>query len=284
MRPTPAPRTRHRPGGRAAPRTLATTLATILAPTLVATLASALTPPLVAPLGAQLRAGFRSTLVARGDDTWSGFRSFGFGANVRGETYSSASACTNGYLTLFLADDPLSCRFGAPPATLADFATINGTAVVGLFRDMDARNAASGQLGFGGGTVDGRSAFGFTWDGVFSFGSTTNRNFLQLVLVERSDRAPGDFDLEYNFGPSLFPGPFGAVAGVADDGGFSGAPYTAAVVAAPSTRTVQCWVRGSVDNAACGAATVVPEPAALALLATGLGALATLSLVRRRLA
>ncbi len=224
-------------------------------PRRIAGLALALAAAAAAPAEAQLRSGFRSTLAPRGDDTVTPFADFGFGANIRGFTYTSASACMNGYLSLGLLLEPAACQYpGQPgaPAALGQFAEIYGTAVSALFRDLNSTPAASGQLGYGGGTVDGRQAFGFTWDGVFSFGTTTP-NFFQLLFVSRAaDFGAGAFDLEYNYGAL---GPSGAapgsgLAGVADDGGFSGTPYAAGVTPAANSRVTQCFRGGSVDNAA----------------------------------
>ncbi len=237
--------------------------------------ALALAAPL-APLAAQLRDGFRDTPAPRGDDALTPFASFGFDAHIRGGTYDAASACTNGYLTLAVPFEPAACQYpgqGGAPATLGQFAQRYGTAVVALFSDLDATPPPSGRLGYGAGTVGGRRAFGFTWDGVFAFGSTAP-HFFQLLVVDRSaDFAAGDVDLEYNYG-ALPPGAAAAGAGMADDGGYAGAPYAAAVAPAPNSRTVQCFRGGSVRADGCATPAVVPEPPAVALSVVGLGALA----------
>lgn len=235
---------------------------------------------------AQLRDGFRSTLAPRGDDTVTPFANFGFAINLRDGTYTSASACMNGYLTLAVPFDPGACLYPGQTsalATLPQFADVFGTAVVGAYRDLDSGPAASGRLGYGAGAVNGRQAFGFTWDGVFSFNTITG-NFFQLLFVTRGNEfAAGDFDLHYNYGALAAAG---GVAGVSDDGGFSGAAYTAAVAPAPDSRTVQCFRGGSVlaDAALCAAqqTAVIPEPATVVLTLTGLGVLAGLGAARRR--
>lgn len=238
---------------------------------LIAALAIGVALPVTAD--AQLRAGFRGTLVPRGDDNFTGMINVGFNLNVRGETYNAASGCMNGLVSLTGVAD---CPFGT--STLSDLSFIFGTVFATNYRDMDSRNTASGQLGYGTGTVDGRSAFGFTWDGIFTFGSTTDRNFMQLLFIQRSDRAAGDFDAEFNFGTSVFP-TAPAVSGFADDGGFSGTAVTTAVTVAANSRTTLCFVGGSVNNAGCNPTVVIPEPSTYALLATGL---AVLMVVRRR--
>jgi hypothetical protein len=245
----------------------------------LAALTSAATVPTAA--SAQLRSGFTTTLVPRGDDNQTAPVSIGFNLFVRGETYSSANLCMNGYLWVTGVIDDTACRFNNAGGgnTLRD---AFGTAFSGLFRDLNSTNAASGQLGYGSGTVGGRNAWGVTWNGVWTFGGTTSAsaNFFQLIFVDRSDRAAGDFDLEYNYG-ALDTG-FGTLfAGAVDDGGFSGTAYTAAVTPAQNSRTLQCWVGGSVA-ATCPTTPgpVVPEPSTYALFATGLIGLA--GIARRR--
>jgi hypothetical protein len=256
------PRAPRRHGRRLGPRAAAAALA--------ATLAAA------APLHAQLRDGFRDTLAPRGDDTATPFAELGFAAHIRGGTYTAASACTNGYLSLAALPDPAACDYpgeAGAPATLGHLADRYGTAAVALFADLDATPPSAGRLGYGPGTVDGRRAFGFTWDGLLTFG-TAAPAFAQLVFVDRSpDAAAGDFDLEFNYG-ALPPGALAAAAGTADDGGFSGARYTAAVAPAPNARAVQCFRGGSARAQGCATPAVVPEPAPLAVTALGLGALA----------
>jgi hypothetical protein len=223
---------------------------------------------------AQLRSGFTTTLVPRGDDNQTAPIALGFNLFVRGETYNSATLCMNGYLWVTGVVDDTGCRFNNAGGgnTLRD---AFGTAFSGLFRDLNSSNAASGQLGYGTGTIGGRNAWGVTWNGVWNFGGTssTAANFFQLVFVDRSDRAAGDFDLEYNYG-SLADGFATLFAGAVDDGGFSGTAYTAAVTPAANSRTVQCWIGGSVATCPSGPGPVVPEPSTYLLMATGLFGLA----------
>ena len=199
---------------------------------------------------AQLRGGFRSSLAPRGDDTVTPFANFGFTANIRGNDVSAGSACMNGFVALgFVAADPTGCQFSF--SNLGNLIDQYGIVASVLPRDMNSTPVASGQLGWGAGTVDGAQAFGFTWDGVFSFG-TTNPNFAQLLFI---NRGAGDFDLEFNYG-AIAAGtiPF---AGVGDDGSLSGARYEALITPGANSRITQCWRSGTVGD--CGATTVIPE-------------------------
>lgn len=66
---------------------------------------------------------------------------------------------------------------------------------------MDTRNAGD-PVTYGTDTVNGRAAFGVNWlnvDYYYSDPSHVNRNFFQLVIVDRSDIAPSDFDFWFNY-------------------------------------------------------------------------------------
>lgn len=67
------------------------------------------------------------------------------------------------------------------------------------FADNDME-ATSTPVTFGPGTVDGRQAFGVNWlnQGYFLRHGTKKVSF-QLILINRSDRASGDFDMEFNY-------------------------------------------------------------------------------------
>jgi hypothetical protein len=56
---------------------------------------------------------------------------------------------------------------------------------------------------YGSGTVDGRNAFGVTWDGVngvgYYFFGADKLNKFQVVLIDRSDTGVGNFDIEFNY-------------------------------------------------------------------------------------
>jgi hypothetical protein len=71
-----------------------------------------------------------------------------------------------------------------------------------FWADVDSRNPASDVTRFSSqpGQVDGHPAFGVSWRNVGYFSQHTDKlNSFQLVLIERSDRAAGDFDIEFNY-------------------------------------------------------------------------------------
>ena len=112
----------------------------------------------------------------------------GFSINFFGAMYDSVFINNNGNLT-----------FDSPLPTFTPF-PLQGTSRVMIapyFADVDTR---SGNLvTFGPGTVGSRPAFGVTWPDVGCFSRNTSvLNIFQVLLVDRSDRGPGDFDMEFN--------------------------------------------------------------------------------------
>ncbi|MFN2335117.1 MAG: nidogen-like domain-containing protein [Wenzhouxiangellaceae bacterium] len=70
-----------------------------------------------------------------------------------------------------------------------------------FFADVDTGSAGD-PVTYGGGTFEGRPAFGVNWINVDYYDSDishTNRNSFQLILVDRSDIASGDFDIVFNY-------------------------------------------------------------------------------------
>jgi hypothetical protein len=156
-----------------------------------------------------IRPGFNTTSDGRNDDgtfTTGGCNNasaggtcvgtavnIGFTGNFFGTTFSSLFLNTNGNATITspLSNfTPFSLVGGGIPPIFAPF-----------FADVDTRNTSSGVLQYGGGTVDGHTAFGVDWFGVGYFSSHVDKldNF-QLVLVDRSDTGAGNFDFEFNYG------------------------------------------------------------------------------------
>ena len=69
-----------------------------------------------------------------------------------------------------------------------------------FFADVDTA-AGGSPVTYGTDTVDGHPAFGVDWINVDFFGgeSSASRNSFELVLIDRSDVAAGDFDFEFNY-------------------------------------------------------------------------------------
>ncbi len=137
------------------------------------------------------------TYPANGPDSGTPFgtpiaQPLGFMVNYYGLIFDSAYVNNNGSITL---DAPLE------DYTPFDLTSTARQIIAPFFADVDTRFAGS-PVTFGYDVVDGHGAFGVSWidvDYYFSDPAHTNRNSFQLVLIDRSDIAPQDFDIEFNF-------------------------------------------------------------------------------------
>ena len=145
-----------------------------------------------AVLGTAIRPGFDSLSLPKRDDAWSPATPMGFDLNFFGIVYSSLYVNTNGNVT-FEAPNPAGTPFGLTSKV--------GTAIIApFFADVDTRATGSDVVRYGPGTVDGRNAFGADWIDVGYFWQHADKlNRFQLILIDRSDRQPGDVDIEFNY-------------------------------------------------------------------------------------
>jgi len=146
---------------------------------------------LVSVSSAQLiRTGFDSSTLAANDDLSTGVVSIGFDVNFFGVVYDSLFVNNNGNVT-----------FDSSLVTYTPFdLTSNATPIIApFFGDVDTRSANSAEVTYGNGTVDGMDAFGVNYVGVGVFSYIDIFNSFQVVLVDRSDIAAGDFDIEFNY-------------------------------------------------------------------------------------
>ncbi|MEX2308948.1 MAG: nidogen-like domain-containing protein [Pirellulales bacterium] len=133
--------------------------------------------------------GFTENRLERDDDNSTGLVSIGFDINFFGALYSNLYVNNNGNVTFTL---PLSEY--TPSNLLAALTVI----IAPFWADVDTRG--TGLVTYGQDTVDGHAAFGVNWIDVGYFDSELDKtNTFQLVLIDRSDRKPGDFDFEFNF-------------------------------------------------------------------------------------
>jgi PKD repeat protein len=113
----------------------------------------------------------------------------GFTLTFYGETFDQLYVNNNGNVT-----------FDSSLATYTPFGLI-GTSreiIAPYFGDVDTR--VGNVVTFGNDSVDGHPAFGVDWFNVGYFAEETNKlNSFQLILIDRSDRNLGDFDIEFNY-------------------------------------------------------------------------------------
>lgn len=136
--------------------------------------------------------GFDSNTLAPNDDGSDGPIAIGFTVDFFGVTRNQLWVNNNGNVTF---DSSLSTF------TPFDLTSTGQEIIAPFFADVDTSNAGD-PVTYGQGTFSGRPAFGVNWVNVDYFNSSpshTNRNSFQLILVDRSDIAAGDFDIVFNY-------------------------------------------------------------------------------------
>jgi hypothetical protein len=136
--------------------------------------------------------GFREASVPRNDDGSSPEVPIGFEVNFFGQSHRTLFVNNNGNIT-----------FAGPLSTYVPFG-LAGTRmpiIAAFFADVDTRPAGSEVVTYGHDTVDGHRAFGVDYFrvGYFSMGADRLNSF-QIILIDRSDTGPGNFDIEFNYG------------------------------------------------------------------------------------
>ncbi len=149
----------------------------------------------IAPANVQgsgaIRPGFDANAMSANDDLSTGLVPLGFTINFFGVNYTHLYINNNGNVTF---DDVL------PDYTPFNLTTTGRVIMAPFFADVDTTGSGSGVVTYGTGMVDGRPAFGVNWINVGYFDANTDKlNSFQLVLIDRSDIAPGDFDMEFNY-------------------------------------------------------------------------------------
>lgn len=167
----------------------------------IGVLCVALLALVVVPVQAQVirtNAGFATTDFPGNDDGSTGPVALPFTANFFGTNYSQFFVNNNGNVT-----------FDSPLGTYTPFSLLSTShpMLAPFFGDVDTRAAGSETVHYGNDTVNGHAAFGVNWfgpagnNGVGYFSEHLDKlNKFQLVVIDRSDVAPGDFDFEFNYG------------------------------------------------------------------------------------
>ncbi len=134
-----------------------------------------------------------------------------FPINFYGRTYTYLYVNDNGNVTFNEPSreyTPFAIDASTPPMIAPFFADVGGTEsgstnnallrTVSLETSAEASGEAS--FSFGSVTYQGRPAFCVNWDRVGYYREHTDKlNSFQLLLVDRSDVGPGDFDIIFNY-------------------------------------------------------------------------------------
>ena len=115
--------------------------------------------------------------------------------NLYGTSYSQLYINNNGNVSF---QKPLSTY---TPIPLNQEASQNSVDIIAPFwADVDTRNTNSSIVWYGNGTVNNTNAFGVEWVNVGYYNAHADKLLsVQLVLIDRSDIASGDFDMEFNY-------------------------------------------------------------------------------------
>jgi hypothetical protein len=139
-----------------------------------------------------IRPGFDQQILDRNDDDSTDIVPMGFFINFYGNSNATLFVNNNGNVTFTSAQSQYA------PKSLSSL----GIEVIAPFwADVDTRNPASDVVKYGtNGMVDGHAAFGVDWVNVGYYYEHADRLLsCQLVIIDRSDIVPGDFDMEFNY-------------------------------------------------------------------------------------
>jgi hypothetical protein len=136
--------------------------------------------------------GFNGNTLPPNDDDSTGLVNVGLNFDFFGVTGNQVYVNNNGNITFTAALDTFT------PFNLVT----TGTRIIApFFGDVDTSEAGN-PVTYGTGTYGAFNAFGVNWVNVDYFASDashTNRNSFQLLMVDRSDVAAGDFDFIFNY-------------------------------------------------------------------------------------
>jgi hypothetical protein len=139
----------------------------------------------------QALAGCTADSLPANDDGSTALVALPFSINFFGTTYNGAYVNNNGNVT-----------FEGPLATFTPFGLVGTETVIiaPFFADVDTRGPGSGVVRYGATNFGGRTTFCVNWVNVGYYNSRDDKlNSFQLLLIDRSDVGPGDFDVIFNY-------------------------------------------------------------------------------------
>ena len=139
-----------------------------------------------------IRPGFDQQILDRNDDDSTDKVPIGFLINFFGSSNTMLYVNNNGNVTF---DNTQGAYTPTPLNNL-------GIKIIAPYwADVDTRNSASDVVKYGtNGVVDGHAVFGVDWVNVGYYEEHADKLLsCQLVIIDRSDIAPGDFDMEFNY-------------------------------------------------------------------------------------
>lgn len=135
--------------------------------------------------------GFTRNQIERNDDGSSTLQNLGFNVNFFGRQRSAVYVNNNGNFTF---DQALETY------TPEGLSGLRREIIAGFWADVDTRNPQSALVTFGRDVIDGRNAFGANFINVGYFANRADKlNSFQIILIDRTDTGPGNFDIEFNY-------------------------------------------------------------------------------------
>jgi hypothetical protein len=146
-----------------------------------------------------IRPGFDQMYLTRNDDESSDLVSIGFPINFFGTIRSNLYANNNGNVSF----DTNLWEY-VPTPILLEAIKYNTDIIAPFWADVDTRTDLPMPVSYGTNTINGHLAFGVDWLNVgyyniYAWHEFDKTNSFQLVIIDRSDRASGDYDIEFNY-------------------------------------------------------------------------------------
>jgi hypothetical protein len=173
-----------------------------------------------------IRPGFDQNVLPGNDDGSTGSINLPMSLKFFGTTYSQLFVNNNGNVTFGRSLEPYT-----PKPLVVEAASDQLDIIAPFWADVDTRAAGSGVVTYGtnticitnNGVVHTNVAFGVTWPYVgYYYWHDDKTNLFQLVLIDRPDRASGDYDVEFNY--AYINWEAGDVSG-GEDGLWTGQPW-----------------------------------------------------------
>jgi hypothetical protein len=142
-------------------------------------------------LNSPIRPGFAQQTLPANDDSSTPPVSLPFTINFFGTSEPALYVNNNGNVT-----------FGQPLTTYTPetLAAAKVAIIAPFWADVDTRSPSPGVVQYGTNIVDSHSAFGVNWVNVGYYSTHADRLLsCQLVIIDRADIAPGNFDMEFNY-------------------------------------------------------------------------------------
>ena len=142
-------------------------------------------------LSSPIRPGFAQQTLPANDDSSTAPVPLPFTINFFGTSEPALYVNNNGNVTFGQSLTTYT------PETLA---AAKVAIIAPFWADVDTRSPSPGVVQYGTNIINGYSAFGVNWVNVGYYSTHADKLLsCQLVIIDRSDIAPGDFDMEFNY-------------------------------------------------------------------------------------